>query len=221
MQLRVSSSVFLASALVLVGCFPRSAGPRLAHFETAAPAPGSMLPAVEVVDLEGRPVDLRNLAGERPLVIQLGSASCPVFRYRRFGMARLVEEFGDRVTFVILYTREAHPVGSASPYTGDEWDPWINRITGARWAEPETTAGRSSQAEAADERLDLAPRVLVDPSGDPAWTLFGRAPSAAYVVAADARIVARQVWVDPPALRTILRELLAPGSDGLAVRSPG
>lgn len=175
-----------------------------------------MLASVEVVDLEGNRLDLRDLVGERPLVIQLGSASCPVFRYRRFGMRRLVQELGDRVTFVVLYTREAHPVGSPSPYTGEVWDPWINRIAGARWTDTETTGERRDQAESAERRLSLAPRVLVDPDGDPAWTDFGRAPSAAFVVAPDGRIVARQVWVDPPAIREVLMKLLtsAPGSSG-------
>ncbi len=46
-----------------------------------------------------------------------------MFRYRRYGMERLVGELGDRVHFLVLYTREAHPLGSPSPYTAGEWDP--------------------------------------------------------------------------------------------------
>lgn len=205
--------LFLVLAVPSFACFPRAPGPRLAHFETEAPEAGSTLPSVEVVDLEGARVDLRELTGERPLVVQVGSASCPVFRYRRFGMRRLVQEFGDRVSFVILYTREAHPVGSPSPYTGEVWDPWINRVTGARWTDTETTGERRDQAERAQEGLVLAPRVLVDPGGDPAWRDLGRAPSAAFVVDTEGRIVARQVWVDPPAIRETLLRILASGSD--------
>lgn len=127
-------------------------------------------------------------------------------------MEELAEDFGDRVTFVILYTLEAHPVDSASPYTGEVWDPWVNRIARARWRDTETTEERREHAAEAAHRLDLAPSVLVDPVGDLAWTDLGRAPSAAFVVGADGTIVARQVWVDPPALRTILTELLEIGS---------
>lgn len=199
-------------ALLVLGCFPRLPGPRLAHFETEAPVEGEMLPAVTVVDVRRHRFELQSLTGDRPLVVQLGSASCPVFRYRRFGMADLVEDFGNRVSFVVLYTREAHPVGSPSPYTEDEWDPWINRLTGARWTDTQTTRERRERAEIVSERLDLAPLVLVDPGDDPGWTDFGRAPSAAFVVDRDGRIVHRQIWVDPPELRNVLVELLRPSS---------
>lgn len=99
-------------------------------------------------------------------------------------------------------------MGSPSPYTGQVWDPWINRVTRARWTDTETTGERRDQAGRAKERLGLAPRVLVDLGGDPAWSDLGRAPSAAFVADAEGRIVVRQVWVDPPAIREILVRLL-------------
>lgn len=198
--------LLLAIAFV-AGCFPRHAGPRLAHFDDLAPPPSAAIPELLAVDLAGQPVRLA--AAVRPMVLQVGSVSCPVFRYRRHGMERLVEELGERVDFVVLYTREAHPVGAPSPYTEAEWDPWINRVTGVRVGEATSLDERIARATTVRADLKLSPRVLVDPVGDPGWRALGRAPSAAFVLDARGRVVARQVWVDPPELRRILHALLA------------
>jgi len=198
----------LLLSLGLAGCFPHAPGPRLQHFSEVVPAPGEEAPSLELVDLEGKPVMLEDHLGQRPVVLQLGSVSCPVFRYRRFGIEDLVRDLGDRVTFLVVYTREAHPVGSPSPYTGEEWDLWINRLTRVRVADTRSTEERRARAAATGERLDLSPTVLVDPSGDPGWRAFGRAPSAAFVLDPTGRVVARQAWVDPQELRGVLEGLL-------------
>jgi hypothetical protein len=124
--------VSLASLLLLSGCsrlFPREAGPNLTHFEHEAPALGSAAPAITLSDLDGNLVELNSLLGEKPVVVQLGSYTCPVFRYRRFDMQPLRSRFQDQVDFLVLYTTEAHPVGSFSPYVDREWVPWHNRIS--------------------------------------------------------------------------------------------
>lgn len=200
----------LALAAFAVACVSSDPGPRLAHFPQAAPAPGDRLPEIEVLTLEGKRVALRELVGERPILLQVGSVSCPVFRYRRHGIERLAKDFGDRVAFVVLYSREAHPVGSPSPYTEEEWDPWINRVAGVRVPAAETDEERLERAESVRRELELAPWVVVDPEGDAGWRALGRAPSAAFVIDRDGRVVARQLWVRPRALTEVLRDLLEP-----------
>jgi hypothetical protein len=44
---------------------------------------------------------------------------------------------------------------------------------------------------------------------DETWRSLGRAPCAALVVDRDGRVVARQAWVDPAALRRVLDRMLA------------
>jgi hypothetical protein len=90
-------------------------------------------------------------------------------------------------------------------------DPWINRLAGVRLRDASTTDERLRRAEEVRDRLGLVPLVVVDPAGDPGWSALGRAPSAAFVVDAAGRVVARQVWVDPKELRSILLELLEAG----------
>lgn len=204
-SLRVSALGLAAFALA---CLSSDPGPRLAHFPEAAPAPGERLPEVEILTIEGERVVLSTLLGRRPAVLQVGSVSCPVFRYRRHGIERLVRDFGDRVAFVVLYTREAHPVGSPSPYSEEEWDPWINRLARVRVPAAETEEERRRRAELVRRRLELTPVVVVDPGGDPGWRALGRAPSAAFVVDGDGRVIARQLWVRPRELRRVLRDLI-------------
>lgn len=198
-------------ALQAVSCFPHQAGPRLAHFAESAPAPDTEVPDVLVHDAAGREVRLADAIGDKPVVLQLGSRSCPVFRYRRFGMQKLQRELAGRVDFLVLYTQEAHPVGSPSPYSDEEWDLWINRLTGVRMRPAMTVEERRERAVDTMQRLDLDAAVLVDGMDDAAWRAFGAAPSPAFVLDTDGQVVLRQVWVDPAELRQTLRRLLAVG----------
>ncbi len=204
----------LFTSLVLGGCFPHHAGPRLAHFETMAPAIGEPAPNFVLLDLDGQRVELAELIGDRPIVLQLGSHSCPVYRYRRFSMSGLYEEFRDRVHFLLVYTVEAHPVGSRSPYAEGEWDPWWNRLTGVRVRQPPDGKSRRRQAGASHERLKLEPSMVVDEMDNAVWQSFGAASSPAFVIDRKGRIAVRQVWVEPMEIRQVLRQLLAEPSEG-------
>lgn len=201
----------LAAAILLAGCFPHQAGPRLAHFERIAPAPGAAAPRFALTDLEGAEVELDEFLGERPVVLQLGSHSCPVYRYRRFGMQKLIDEFDDRAHFLVVYTREAHPVGSKSPYAEGEWDPLWNRLTGVRVREPATLAERRELAAHSRRKLELSQIMLTDALDDAVWRAYGAASSPAFVLDPAGRVVLRQVWLEPQAIGRELRRLLAAG----------
>lgn len=200
--------MLLLAAVYSLSCFPHQAGPRLAHFADSSPPPGSEMPDVVVYDADGREARLADVIGRRPVVLQLGSRSCPVFRYRRFGMQKLQREFAGRIDFLVLYTQEAHPVGSPSPYSDEEWDLWINRVTGVRLGSTTTLEERRERAVDTVQRLELDAAVLVDGTGDAAWRAFGAAPSPAFVLDTDGRVVLRQVWVDPAGIRPVLRRLV-------------
>lgn len=198
------------AALVLAGgCFPHQPGPRLAHFETRAPAVGEPAPPFVLRDTGGERVALADLLGERPVVLQLGSHSCPVYRYRRFWMDEIYEQYRDRVHFVIVYTVEAHPVGAKSPYADGEWDLWWNRLTGVRVPRAPDEASRRRQASRSRAKLGLAPLMLVDGIDDAVWARYGAASSPAFVIDREGRIAARQVWLEPKKLRRVLDRLLA------------
>ena len=188
--------------------FPTEAGESLAHFDATAPAEGTPAPDFRLSDIDGNEVTLADLVGEKPVVVQLGSYSCPVFRYRRFDMQKLQREFAGRVDFVVVYTQEAHPYDAINPYEDRIWNPVINRAFGVKVAEHKTLEERRLQAAATDEAVELDSRFLVDSMDNAVWGRYGAAPSAAYVLDASGTIRLRQAWVNPREIRKVLDELL-------------
>ncbi len=188
--------------------FPTEAGETLSHFRGQAPAEGAAAPAIEARALDGRPVALADIVGDRPVVLQLGSHSCPVYRYRRFEMAALQDDFGERVAFVVVYTREAHPVGSKSPYADEEWLTLANWLTWTRIEDPETMQQRLERARWSTRTLERNDRVIVDEMDNTTWHNYGAAPSAAFVLDAQGKVVLGQPWVEPERIRRALQHLL-------------
>lgn len=194
------------------GCsllFPTEAGDDLSHFKQEAPKVGSTAPDFELQDVDGNTVSLKDLIGKKPIVLQMGSHSCPVYRYRRFDMNDLHAEFKDDVNFLIVYTIEAHPKGTNSPYSDEEWVHFVNELTSTYVEQPDSQQQRVKLADDSTKGLDIkyAP-VLVDTISNQVWKKYGRAPSAAYVIDQQGKIAVRQAWIDPPALKVALEKLL-------------
>lgn len=193
---------------LLTGCLPTSAGTELRHFATTAPSVGDFAPLLVLTDLDGRDVPLEEFLGEKPLVIQFGSHSCPIFRYRTRWIEGIARVFEGRVNFLYVYTLEAHPVGSRSPYAGGEWDLLWNRWTDVRVRQPGLREERRRQARASYADLELTCPMLVDDMSDSAWRSFGCASAPAFVFDREGRVVLSQVWSDPTEIRRALDALV-------------
>ena len=198
--------------LASTGCmlFPTEAGESLSHYGGASPEVGKRAPEFRLQDLDGSHVTLNDILGDRPVVIQLGSYTCPVFRYRRFSMRPLRTEYADRVIFLVLYTQEAHPVDRSSPYRPGEspWVPRANRIAGIDVGAHTSLEARVEQARRSKAAMQSNARFLVDDFDNSAWHDYGRAPSAAYVLDSDGRVRLSQPWVEPEGIRAALDVLL-------------
>ncbi|MEM8932324.1 MAG: deiodinase-like protein [Acidobacteriota bacterium] len=207
--------ILLLGAGLVGGCFPHhQADPRLPHFAEQAPALGEPAPEVDLVDLDGEPFRLADRLGERPLVLRLGSHSCPVYRYRRFSVESLVEDYRDAVDFLVIYTLEAHPSGFKSPFAEGEWNPRINRWLGVHVPQTTDLDQRIARARASHADLGLLEEMVVDTLDDAAWRAYGSAASPAFVFDRHGRVVLRQTWIDPGPIRETLDRLLAaPTSD--------
>jgi len=115
-----------------------------------------------------------------------------------------------QVQFIIIYTTEAHPVGSACPYTGTEWtDSASTDKLGNPLTQPTTYQERVAQSAQMVQELGITIPTLIDEMDNPVWCTYGPAPNIAYLIGRDGRIVAKQGWYQPELMLPLIKEHLA------------
>ena len=200
---------FVSMLVMLSGCFPQKAGHRLAHFNVESPAVGDPAPNFTLKDLDQNTVELKQLVGEKPIVLQLGSHTCPVYRYRRFGMSKLYQEYSDKAHFLMVYTLEAHPSDAINPYSDKKWVSSFNYLTNTLIKKHQTEQQRNALANYSKSKLNVAYPYVVDNMNNEIWKAYGRAPSAAFVIDQSGVIALRLPWVDPNKIAQSLDILLS------------
>jgi len=78
-------------------------------FGKSAAAPGDSLPSFELLTTSGDRLTNSDVFGAKPVLIVFGSMTCPMTASAAPTVQALQDEFGDRVDFIMLYVREAHP----------------------------------------------------------------------------------------------------------------
>jgi hypothetical protein len=162
------------------------------------PAEGKAAPDFELTDLEGRAVSLASLRG-KPVVIEFGSYTCPVFRGHTREIEALRKEFGDAVHWVLIYTREAHP--------SDEGPERENLRDGIEVVQHASFDLRLDAARTCKAKMDLKLLVLVDGIDNRVTETYAGWPNRGYVIDAEGTIVSRQQWIDPKRTREALDRL--------------
>ena len=159
------------------------------RFGSDAPAPGDSLPAYELPTLDGWSIQIGGRR-ERPLLLITGSITCPMTASALPVIDALHAEFGDRVDFVLLNVREAHP--------------------GAHFPQAATDEEKLSHARSLRERYHVPFTVAVDtPDGDLHQRLDGK-PNAAFLLDTTGEIVFRAHWArDDRLIRDALQSVLA------------
>ena len=163
----------------------------------AGPTQGAAAPNFHLKTLDGEAVQLSQLTGKRPVVLEFGSYTCPVFRMRHGSMEKMYEKFRDEADFFIVYTTEAHPRGDPSPYTGEEWVTMPNQMAGILYRQPQTEAERKEIATTARDKMEISMPVAIDDMQNSTWEQYGSAPNSAYLIGADGRVKLRQGWFEP------------------------
>jgi peroxiredoxin len=157
-------------------------------------------PAIDetLYDLDGNPVALSSLWNQRPIVVEFGSISCPIFVDKLDRMRRMAEAFAGRVDFSVVYVREAHP-GRNYP--------------------PHRELGRKLRHAGDLQRLERVSRtVLVDGAEGTMHRDYGALPNAVYVIGMDGVISFRADWNDPYRVEAHLATLLRQDGKGGAIR---
>jgi peroxiredoxin len=150
-----------------------------------APGLGELAPDFELPDVDGARHRLADLRG-RPVVIEFGSYTCPVFCAQIRAMEALAREH-PKVTFLVVYTREAHP-GEQTPAHASQ--------------DSKLAAAARLTAE---EPIDRT--VLVDDVEGTVHRSYGAVWDAVFVVDADGTVVLRRAWNAPDEVSATLDAL--------------
>ena len=92
----------------------------------------------------------------------------------------LYDRFSDRVDFLVVYIKEAHPE--------DGWVLTSNRNEGIAFADPDSIDGRADVAEDCAVRLAVRMPVLLDDLDNEVARQYGAWPDRLYLIGTDGRI---------------------------------
>ncbi|GAA3250447.1 TlpA family protein disulfide reductase [Streptomyces labedae] len=156
-------------------------------FGRDALGPGSRLPEFDLPTLDGGRFTSRAL-GRRPVLMVFGSRTCPVTESAVPALKRLHRRFGERVRFVLVNTREAHP--------------------GQTIRQPATAAEKHRHAQQLRDHHGIPFEVAVDDIDGTLHRAFTPKPNSAYLIDATGTITFRAHWAnDETALRRALEQV--------------
>ena len=162
-------------------------------FERDDPGPGDRVPDFDLAMLGGGRFRSSDLGETGPVLLIFGSTTCPVTDSAAPGLNRLHARFGDRVRFVIVDVREAHP-GKTVP-------------------QPGTLEEKMEHAEQLRDLHGFAFEVAVDDLDGTLHRTLGPKPNSAYVLGQDGTILFRAHWAN-------VTEPLAAALDAVAAGEP-
>ena len=160
------------------------------RFRKGAAAPGDSLPAFELVTTGGDCLTNQDLLENRPLLLIFGSMTCPMTASAMPFLLQLHTEFRDRVDFVLLNVREAHP--------------------GEHFTQPETMEEKLEHARALKKFYDIQWTVVADNINGDLHRALDPKPNSAFLANSDGIIVFRSLWAsDKKALRQAVESVVA------------
>jgi hypothetical protein len=155
--------------------------------------PGCEAPDFDLETTDGGRLRLRDLRG-RPVLLHFGSYSCPLTRGGVLPMRELYRRYGDRVQFVDVIVRQAHPGERRGAYHS--------------YAEKLEDARRYRQEEA------VAWPVVVDDLAATVQRAYGGLSASVYLIDSAGRVAFYGMWGQALPLTTAIDDLLARGGTG-------
>ncbi len=155
------------------------------RFRKEAAAPGDPFPEFELVTTDGSNLVNENVFGDKPVIFIFGSMTCPMTASAAPSAQELYDEFGDRVEFIMLYVREAHP--------------------GEYFAQSETIEEKLDYAQELKDFYDIRWTVAADNIDGDLHRALDPKPNSAFLADKDGTILFRSLWAsDYCALRYAL-----------------
>ncbi|MDE0591050.1 hypothetical protein OU789_14020 [Halocynthiibacter sp. C4] len=168
------------------------------HFRATDPAPGQKVPAFDMELIEGGRLRSSDL-GQEPVLLVFGSRTCPVTVSSRAPLERLFEKFGDKIRFVLVNTREAHP--------------------GELISQPKSIEQKRDHARNLGTFMGAHFETAVDDIDGSFHRAMGPKPNSAYIIAPDGRIIFRAHWANDTASLEPALEAATTGTQPRQVKS--
>ncbi len=155
------------------------------RFRKGAPGSGDSFPSFELVTTSGDRLANRDVFGDKPVLFIFGSMTCPMTASAAPSVQALYDEFGDRVDFILLYVREAHP--------------------GEHFTQAETMEEKLEHARALKKFYDIQWTVAADNIDGDLNRALDPKPNSAFLMNNEGIILFRSLWAaDRDALRQAL-----------------
>ena len=155
------------------------------RFRKDAAAPGDAFPQFELLTTDGSILVNENVFGDKPVIFIFGSMTCPMTASAAPSVQELYDEFSDRVEFIMLYVREAHP--------------------GEYFGQSETIEGKLDYAQTLKDFYDIQWTVAADNIDGDLHRALDPKPNSAFLADKDGTILFRSLWAsDHCALRRAL-----------------
>ncbi len=155
------------------------------RFPKKAAGPGDSIPLFELLTTDGDRLANDDVFRDTPVLFVFGSMTCPMTASSAPSVQDLYAEFGNKVKFVMLYVREAHP--------------------GEHYAQAETIDDKLASARALKDLYGIEWTVAADTVAGDLHRALDPKPNAAFLMDSDGTILFRSLWAaDYEALRQAL-----------------
>ena len=145
------------------------------HGPDKSPAVGQQAPNFTLKLLNSEEtVTLSEIYADKPVVLTLGSYTCPPFRGAIEGIEELSQKYSKEFAFYFVYIKEAH--------TTDERPSRGNERSGIDFKQPTTYLERESIAKTCQKQIELTMPILVDTLDNAVERLYAGAPNRTYVM---------------------------------------
>lgn len=144
------------------------------RFAKNAAGPGDPFPAFELVTTTGDRLVNNDIFGDQPVLFIFGSMTCPMTASAAPSVQDLHDEFGERVKFIMLYVREAHP--------------------GENFTQSETMEDKLVAARALRELYGIEWTVAADNVDGDLHRALDPKPNAAFLTNSKGDILFRSLW---------------------------
>ena len=155
--------------------------------------PGWEAPDFELPSADGEQVRLSELRAQ-PVLLHFVSYTCPVTRGGVYTMRELHRLYGERVQFVEVLVRQAHPGERHGAYRSYET--------------------KLEEARGYEDEEDISWPVLIDDLAGTVQRAYGGLAAAVYLIDKRGTVAFCGTWGQAPALRRAIDELLARGGAG-------